>query len=369
MDLVFLSSPDLDPILTKLGYKTISGDWSKLEDANVDLIVLDCADPQHQQLYDFIRGSENTQKVPIVAINNKRNTFGDDNALEVIHEGESIGKLAGKIATQIRLRKFNGANPLSATVFEANAALRDLNDNLIKERQDARRIQQALLPSKLPTSEDLELAVHYSPLDAVGGDWYDITTFKFEGDSYTRLLIADVTGHGLAAALVGSMTKLAVNVAENPDPGKMLTRINALLVPVLPEGRFLTLALLTFNHTTKEVKIASAGHPPTILLKNGEVQLIEIRSFPIGFTEEAEYESVSHSLKVEDALLLFTDGIIEGSNRSNEMFGMERLGSTFKESKAQKGTKTIAKILGTFGTFTDGRVVKDDVTLIVAIAK
>jgi sigma-B regulation protein RsbU (phosphoserine phosphatase) len=270
-----------------------------------------------------------------------------------------------KIATSLRLRKMAGADDRSATLSEANAALRDLNRRFIQEREEARDIQQSLLPRKLPKDPRFELAVSYEPLEEVGGDWYNVS--QTEGGRLS-LLIADVTGHGLSAALIGSMTKLAISCANTELPHELLGAVNRVLSPQMPEGRFVTVGSFLFDPENGQLQYARGGHPPAMLLARKEkvVHQLKGNGFAVGFMEDGEYSAEKAVLQPGDALLLVTDGLLEAENRARENYGLERLQEVLLATKPEDtAVEILEQVLESFETFRDGRILKDDVTLVL----
>ena len=255
MDTILLLSKEeqkFEKFLRKLGYEVfLPQDVLPIKDLIqqkvLDLIVLDTAfecDPV--EFCEFLRNNESTKQVPVVCLlNDKLNGYkirdlGHDK-IEMIPAPYSIGSVAAKIATQLRLRKIAGEQNRSATLAEANAALRDLNARFRRDMEQARSIQHALLPEKIPENEKFDLSVYYKPLEEVGGDWYFL---NLNSEDKLSLQVADVTGHGLAAAFIGSMTRLALTAANKENPAELVKEANRLMAPQLPQGNFITMCSL-----------------------------------------------------------------------------------------------------------------------------
>jgi len=365
----------LPKFLEKLGYLVIQRDASvSLPDcvakAILDLIVVDARGmPDAEELCSFFRTQESTRQLPIVYISPEGTgattpTFEKHDKIEVVPGPLSIGRLAGKIATQLRLRKFDGRDELRSTLAEANSALRDFNDRFKRELDEARTIQESLLPASLPCDSRVEVAVSYQPLEGVGGDWY----FAKSTAQGLSLQIADVTGHGLSAAFIGSMAKLAMTAADTDVPHELLKAMNKLMAPQLPPGRFVTMGSCLYDPVTGGIKWARAGHPPALLLrrsKNVVEQLIG-DGFAVGFFEDSDYELVESSLAPGDALLIYTDGISEAQSRDMEVFGFERLSAALLSCDAKASSaEMLSHLLDVFDEFRQERILKDDVTVLL----
>jgi len=375
--LLYLGQRDerLALLMSRLGYELIVADESTplaplLNQQRFDLIILDGAlQSAATDLFEYLRTDDATKQIPLIMITSSQSQRLDPEIapglIEYLDGPYRPGQLVSKVATQLRLRKMAGADPNTATLAEMNAALRDLNTRMQKEIEEARDLQESLLPQSLPQHPGLDLAVYYEPLHDVGGDWYFIQQVP-SGSLLT--VIADVTGHGLAAAFIGSMTKLAYSAALTEDPGELLTAINHLMTPQLPAGRFVTMAATLFNPVTGEIKVARAGHPPALLVSTTSgvsARPVGSEGFAIGFVEDAQYQSASHQLEPNDTLIMITDGISEAQNRANKMFGATRLMEAATAHSALCARDIAAGILEDLNQFCDGRLIKDDVSLIV----
>lgn len=337
----------------------------------IDLIIIDAC-MNHEvasELCSFIRQQEATKTVPMIVVSDKAETIEEINEcdfqkIEVMRGPVSIGALAAKVATHLRLRKMAGSDESKSSLSEINARLRDLMERFKKDLDDARAIQLDLLPSSLPADPRYDLSVSYQPLEEVGGDWYFASRSE---DGSISLQIADVTGHGLSAAFIGSMTKLAFTAAGTGEPGELLKKMNKLMSPQLPEGRFVTIASLQYQPATGELKFARGGHPPLLVLNRatGTVREMKGVGYALGFFEDTDYSTETTTLEVGDIALLYTDGISEVQNRAMETYGLTRLAAAMRSTSPESGTAQVLEhVIDDFDKFRDERILKDDVTLI-----
>lgn len=377
MDRIFYFGDDSQQVpkfLERLGYAIlgISSEVSVpdlITGKNVDLILIDGRiTPDVPDLCRFFRTQEDTRMVPIVCIApehaNVIDAFDSLERIEVVQSPLSVGTLASRIATQLRLRKAAGADVKKGTLAEINAALRDHNMRFQKDLEEARAIQQGLLPRELPSDPRFQLAVSYQPLEQVGGDWYFINT---DHDKLS-LHVADVSGHGLPAAFIGSMAKLAMVAAEKTRPDELLNAMNRYLAPQLPMGRFITMGNCLYDPESGRVQWARAGHNPALLFRRATSEVAQLKGdgFPLGFLGEVTYELVEDTLAPGDVLLLYTDGITEAQNRGMEQFGIARLAEALvMSSQAVTAGGMIRGIIDRFAQFLEGRLLKDDVTLVL----
>lgn len=366
----------LDSFLQKMGFSVhqtcAQQQITELLGSNTfDLILIDSRlDMDWAELCRFFRTEEVTSRVPIILLAGdsaqmrvlKNQSF---HAIEFVDPTSSAGMLAGKIAMQLRLRKFTGAESKNASLAEMNTALRDLNKRLAAQMEEGRQIQQSLLPAELPQDERFELSSVYTPFDELGGDWYGV--YK-EPSGKISVQIADVTGHGLSAALICSMTKLAKSAAGREDPAEMFETMNRLLTPVMPSGRFVTASSYLYDPASGALSFARAGHLPALVLKRGTGEVLQLKAegFAFGFMDDGTYQSDEVVLEVNDLVMLFTDGISEAQDRKFELYGMERLAQSLIQSKpAESASAVLQRVFDDFDAFRDGRIVKDDITVVI----
>jgi phosphoserine phosphatase RsbU/P len=192
-----------------------------------------------------------------------------------------------------------------------------------RELEVATRIQLSILPASFPDSANFRVAARYVPMTSVAGDFYD---FIVADDRQAGLLIADVSGHGVPAALIASMVKLAATSQRGnaADPSSVLTGMNAALFGNT-QNQFVTAAYVHLNVESRELRYSAAGHPPMLLLRNGNVQAVTENGLMLAAFDFATYSNVAHKLQQGDRLLLYTDGIIEAANRNGEFFGHDAL--------------------------------------------
>jgi len=192
-----------------------------------------------------------------------------------------------------------------------------------KELEVARRIQLSILPAEFPVSRNFRVAARYVPMTSVAGDFYD---FLVGSDTQAGLLIADVSGHGVPAALIASMVKLAATSQRShaDDPAQLLTGMNAALCGNT-QNQFVTAAYVHLDSEAGELRYSAAGHPPMLLLRNGKASGIEENGLMLAAFDFAAYTNAAQPLRPGDRLLLYTDGIVEAANAAGDFFGTDAL--------------------------------------------
>jgi hypothetical protein len=237
-----------------------------------------------------------------------------------------------------------------------------------KELEIARRIQSSTLPQCVPTLRGLEIAARYVPMSAVAGDFYD---FLCVDERRVGILVADVTGHGVPAALIASMLKVAFagQAAHAHDPLRVLTGLNRALCGKFEE-HFVTAAYLFVDLEKSLLQYSAAGHPPLMLASRaaGNVREIEENGLMLGMFPEAVYRSVEIRVSPGDRCLLYTDGLFEAKNAAQEEFGKARC-KEFLETQldipaGRFANALLDKIAG-FSGHNSARTQEDDITLLV----
>jgi sigma-B regulation protein RsbU (phosphoserine phosphatase) len=233
--------------------------------------------------------------------------------------------------------------------------------SLRKELEVAKRIQLSILPASFPVSEHFKVAARYVPMTAVAGDFYE---FLPTGGPTAGLLVADVSGHGVPAALIASMVKMATSAqgrhAASPD--QLLAGVNEALCGST-QGQFVTAAYVYLDADRGELCYAAAGHPPMLLLRDGQVCPIEENGLVLGVFSSTAYTSTKQTLCKGDRLLLYTDGIIEAANGAEEEFGQERLSRLLSSSAGRMVEETADLILSTVQNWAPTQM--DDLTVVV----
>jgi hypothetical protein len=237
-----------------------------------------------------------------------------------------------------------------------------------KELEIARRIQSSTLPQSVPALAGLEIAARYVPMSAVAGDFYD---FLSVDEKRVGILVADVTGHGVPAALIASMLKVAFagQAAHAHDPARVLTGLNRALCGKFEE-HFVTAAYLFVDLEESLLHYSAAGHPPLMLASGaaGNVREIEENGLMLGMFPEAAYSSVEIRVSPGDRCLLYTDGVFEAKNAAQEEFGKSRCKEFLEKRRdipAARFANTLLESIAGFAGYNSARAQEDDITLLV----
>jgi serine phosphatase RsbU (regulator of sigma subunit) len=240
---------------------------------------------------------------------------------------------------------------------------------LSHELETAQQIQSFILPGEGVEVENLQVAARYVPMASVAGDFYD---FAKVDEKRLGILVADVSGHGVPASLISSMVKIAFasNTSHAANPAEVLDAINQVLCGKL-ESDFVTAGYLFLDIEEKNMIYAGAGHMPLLLWRAAEQKIYEFREKGtiLGQFEDIQFKNIRIALKPDDRILLYTDGIVETSNKANTLFGFDRL-KEFIMSHAQlpagEFADALIRELFNWSGKPSEEALDDDLTLIVA---
>jgi phosphoserine phosphatase RsbU/P len=238
-----------------------------------------------------------------------------------------------------------------------------------RDLEIAREIQRSILPGSLPAVPGLRVAARYLPMSEVGGDFYDFDSRRPGG---LGLIVADVSGHGVPAALVASMVKVGFAAeAERIDrPGLVLKNINRMLCGKFA-GAFVTAACAFIVAADHKLFYASAGHPAPLLRRSGgQVEALEERGLLLAVADDAEYATAEVELNDGDRLVFFSDGMVEARNAGDEFFGNERLERLLAIHAADAPDVFIERVVvGVQSWVGSGACLQDDITVVVVDIK
>ena len=272
------------------------------------------------------------------------------------------------ITSRDELGFLGGAFNKMARDLGASMEARIYKERVGRELELARKIQEEIIPKKLPAMRGLDVAAGVVPATEVGGDMYDF--IPVDGDS-TLMYLGDVTGHGIPACIVGAIANsLFYSYAGLKDLKSILVDVNAVLNKKTMPNMFMTLCLLKWNSARKVLSYANAGHEPVLYYsaKNKKVLVGEKGGLAIGMVPDvsAQVKEVSMSLEKGDVVVVYSDGLLEAWKNEKENYGLERLK---KAVQAASGLGTAAAIkeaiLADVAKFTAGFEQKDDQTILV----
>ncbi len=266
--------------------------------------------------------------------------------------------------------------------FESFAALifllllsLELADKVAMKRdlEIAREIQSWLVPSQAPEVAGADIAFATRPQNSVAGDYYDAFYPDPENRERLVVVIADVAGKSVPAALLMATLQASLRTiaGEGAPVAELVTRLNRYASAYSLDGRrFTTAALCEYEPASRRLTYVNAGHNAPILRRaNGALEKLEIGGLPLGIKVDATYETASLELRPGDALILFTDGVIEAFNASGEEFGNERWLATVRGLPDWSGHLCLRYLMERVDQFVGGTRQADDITCLVFRSK
>ncbi len=325
-----------------------------------DLILLDVMMPgmDGYEVCTRLKADAVTKDIPVIFLTGKTETEDETRGFEVgavdyVHKPFSPPVVRARVQTHLTLRGIRQQLANQLLTIQKELAL-------------ARQIQLSIMPTLIPSIQGLDIAARYSPMTSVAGDFYD---FMPVDDKRLGVFVADVSGHGVPAALVASMLKIALasQASNASDPAKVLTGLNRALCGKF-QGHYVTAAYLFIDMEKHAICYAGAAHPP-MLLGNGTAggtrEVIENGLF-IGMFPHATYSNIEVPVTVGDRAVLYTDGIPEATNPAEEQFGQERIQQFMETSSAVSSGQFCDDFLSELSRWRPPPAEQeDDITLVV----
>lgn len=266
-----------------------------------------------------------------------------------------LNTLATQVAPAVRV---------SQMVQEQQEQVRE-RERIEQELRTAQTIQHAFLPRGVPTLEGWQLVPYYRPAREVGGDFYDFIAFE---DGRLGLVIGDVTGKGIPAALVMATVHTMLRSAAQgaAPPGEVLARVNDLLSAEIPAGMFVTCFYAVLDPRSGRLRYANAGHEAPYRQQRSKASELWATGMPLGMLPGSRYDEHEITLEPGESLLFYSDGLVEAHNPGHEMFGLPRL-QTLLTRQADE-TPLIDFLLAELHRFTGEKwEQEDDVTLMTLL--
>ncbi len=342
-----------------------------LKEKSIDLIIVDLSMPELGGL-DFLsilKRDKPIKYIPVIVITaeiKERYKALEIGAEDFLSKPIDVIELRFKVTNLLRLKKFNDLlkyfnERLEEEVTSKEKQLKKFAQ-IEQELLLAREIQQRLIPKSYPKSNQLDIYGSCVSASEVGGDYLDV--FQTDSKEYTVFIIADVSGHGFASALISMQFRSLARIElmkGSDDFGAEVERINTVFSNDNEDGNmFITALFLRFHHKTSTIESVNAGHYDPL----GEPKLIhteETKGLPIGIMPDISYGVIWAPFNKGNALFLYTDGIIECENIYGEMYD-NRIVGLYECLQPFHAKKQIELILEAFHEFIYEQ--NDDVTIL-----
>jgi sigma-B regulation protein RsbU (phosphoserine phosphatase) len=326
------------------------------------LVLLDIEMPgmDGYEVCHQLKANAQTRDIPVIFLTGKTESEDETRgfeagAVDYVHKPFSPMVVKARVRTHLALR---------ATSQQLARQLLAINNEL----EMARQIQLSILPRETPKITGLDIAARYLPMSSVAGDFYD---FIILDEQHIGVLIADVSGHGLPAALIASMlhVSLAAQFAHASEPGRVLSGLNRALCGKF-RSHFVTAAYVFVDMEKNSISYAGAGHPPLLLWRasTGSASEVMENGLLLGHFPQETYSVLQLPVGPGDKAVLYTDGILETNDPSQEMLGVDRF-KRFLEDNHDLGADQLADSLldelSRWSGHPKGTGQEDDLTLLV----
>ena len=269
-----------------------------------------------------------------------------------------------------RIVKWRGVDRDLTQRLQAEQAARHAEVKLAGVRKEitiAREIQESLFPGEPLLLPDVQIAGYCLPAAQVGGDYFD---YFRRGDDRIDVVIADVSGHSVGAALFMVETRSTLRAPTRPDgnAAETLACLNASLYEDLDHaGFFITMFYLQYNPVTGQLNYANAGHMPPFLFREGDLaySTLDTDGLILGVKTVVRFEERTLFLKRGDVAFLYTDGIVEADNAEGDFYGTERLAEVLARNRHLEPEELIGQVMEDLRSFSNRDCFIDDVTMVV----
>ncbi|RSL15627.1 response regulator receiver domain-containing protein [Edaphobacter aggregans] len=326
-----------------------------------DLILLDVMMPEMDgyEVCSRLKSADHTRDIPVIFLTGQTEIDDETKGFEVgavdyIHKPFSPAVVQARVRTHLMLR---GIREQLARQLQSIQC----------EMDTARQIQLSILPREIPVIRGLDISARYLPMTAVAGDFYDFIPID---EKRIGILVADVSGHGMPAALISSMLKIALDgqIKCALEPARVLAGLNRTLCGKF-QGHFVTAVYVVVDTERQSLLYAGAGHPPLIFMDHsaGKARDFVENGLFLGFFPEATYTAVEIPFKAGDWGVLYTDGILEMTDPSDEQFGLDRFKQFLQDNHDLSTGQFVDELLEALSQWSNlalGREPEDDITLL-----
>jgi sigma-B regulation protein RsbU (phosphoserine phosphatase) len=342
-----------------------------------DLILLDIMMPAKDgyQVYAELQQDPRTMHVPVIFLSSLSDSADKIKGLELgavdyVTKPFDTGEVLARVRTQLKIRR------LTRDLMTANQDLRHKQERLDEDLQAAARIQRSLIPAGPPHIAGVRVAWRFTPCDRIGGDIFNLYPLD---ERHLALYVVDVSGHGVPAAMVTvslsqSMSPQAGHLVKRGtppgtsaavrSPAEVLSMLDG-EYPIERFDRYFTICYAVLDCFDGRLQYSVAGHPAPVLLRaDGSLEVLRAGGTIIGIGAPIPFEEEELTLGAGDRLFLHTDGVVECTSASGELYGDERLHRALLASRGEPLEAACDRVVSSLKRFGEGRPFQDDVTLL-----
>ncbi len=347
--------------------------WEAFQQGGFDLVMTDWEMPRLSglELIQRIRAIDSPSYVYILMLTGRTDKADIVNGIEAGAD-DFLTKPFDRGELRVRLLAGERIVRLERALSEQNVELRAASERMRADLQAAARVQRAMLPRAAIDTRAVRASWTYVPTDELAGD---AIGFDLVDDRYLVAYIADVTGHGVPAALLAVRLMHAMEADKDPaaagvslrTPSSRIAELNRRFCGDTSGGRFLTMILCVVDTHEGALLFSRAGHPLPIIVRNGEqVAVDDAAGLPLGILDEEQYEDVAIPLEPGDRVCLYSDGFMEQTVKGgSEQYGEARLRDLLLRGGGRTGDELVADAVESLTAWAGGRSFIDDVSLVV----
>jgi sigma-B regulation protein RsbU (phosphoserine phosphatase) len=358
-----MDQPDRPLIFINDGFERLTG-YSKENVVGKNCRFLQGEDTDQASVEELRRAVRSGEQTTVELLNYKKDGTPFWNRLSITPLKDQNGMTTHYVGVQSDITELRETQ---RKLKAANEELELFQKRINFELDQARRVQNFILPTIHPTTSKIQFASVFEPVDQIGGDFFDIIDL---GNGRYGVLIADVTGHGVPAALLTFMTSFAFkNIAiQSTSTAHVVSVTNEKLYNKMPRGSFITMFYAIYDANDKTLNFTQAGHPEGFVLRPGTKEVISLKSeSPLvgAFSSKSvNYSEAKIQLQVGDKFLLYTDALLELWNRDKVMLNREQFIS-FLVDNSQLPIKELLESIKQFGLQYSGKeTFNDDFTMV-----
>ncbi len=338
--------------------KTLEGASEVLSRGEPDVVLLDLSLPDSQGLSTLNGVLDEDPEAAVVVLTGLKD---EETGLEAVRRGAQDFLMKDQVNGELLARAIGYAVERA----QLEKRLKRTVHRIQSEFDVIAKLQSDLLPPSLPDVSHLQISAHYHPSEVAGGDYYD---FFDPWENKCAVLLADVSGHGVHAAVIMAMTRVIVhNLAQMQDPGHVLDAINRDLHSNIPAAHFVACCYGVMDMESMKFTFSVAGHQPPFFVPaaTGEGRhLGGDPQMPLGLRRNSNYVSRTVELRPGDAVLLHTDGVVDAENAEGESFGFERMKKVVEEHAGRGSDAVKSNLANALEGHMGDNIPSDDVTFL-----
>lgn len=373
-------------VLERAGYEVasaLSGEegLKVLQESPPDCVLVDYRMPgmNGYEVCRAIKSDPRTESVPVLMLTGADATQNvvqglDAGADDFVTKSADIDVIVARVRALLRMKSFQDRivdqssqlRKLYEEVSEKSEKIMALNQRLNADLQFARRVQEALLPEGTFQGFDVEIRSAYVPSETLSGDFYDY----FQVGQRLYIFMADVSGHGLPAAILVSLLKsyLHSEATESSSPADFMARLNDFLFTASLPTQFATAQLMRFEPSTRELVFSNAAHPPFVLFEKttGSIRIVEQPGHLLGAMPGMRFEEQTISAAPGDLLFMYTDGLTDRRSQAGDYYLIERVAGVIDKHAQEDFASIYHAIYDDVTSFSPTDEFRDDIAFILA---